>query len=400
MSAYKKISNWLTIVLTMLMVSGPSANAQIDQPVLSCDFGDVVFDLSFSSARLNSCQQTGDTVFSVSTAPENVPINPSPWYAFKLYSETPQDITVYLHYPLSRHRYLPKISSDGVNWQPIAEQDLQVLFDEKAIKMRLQAGPDGLWVAAQEIVDNRFYDEFTSELANLDFLDRQILGLSAEGRPIYTLRTTRPAQRYVVMIGRQHPPEITGALAMTQFVERIMRDEPLANAFRAQYGLLITPNMNPDGVERGFWRHNMGGIDLNRDWGPFTQPETRLMRDQLNRFLEPGMPTLSLFLDFHSTNRDIFYTPTLEVTRHLPEFTDLWLSQVQARMQQIYPEYEVEAVPGYNVDSGVSKSWISQMFGVPAITVEIGDDTPRAMIDSLAVIAAEEMMTQLLSLEN
>jgi hypothetical protein len=88
------------------------------------------------------------------------------------------------------------------------------------------------------------------------------------------------------------------------------------------------------------------------------------------------------------------------VTRHLPEFTDLWLSQVQARMQQIYPDYEVEAVPGYDVESGVSKSWISQMFGVPAITVEIGDDTPRAMIDSLAVIAAEEMMTQLLSLEN
>jgi hypothetical protein len=400
MRAYKGINGWLTLFLTMLIVSGPTANAQIDQPVLSCDFGDVVFDLSFSGARLNSCKQTGDAVFSVSTAPENVPINPSPWYAFKLYSETPQDVTVYLHYPVSRHRYRPKISSDGVNWQPVAERDLQLLFDDKAIKLRLRAGPEALWVAGQEIVDNRFYDEFTSELGTLDFLDRQILGLSAEGRPIYTLETTTPAERYIVMIGRQHPPEITGALAMTHFVERIMRDEPLANAFRAQYGLLITPNMNPDGVEHGFWRHNTGGIDLNRDWGPFTQPETRLMRDRLNRFLEPGSPRLSLFLDFHSTNRDVFYTPTREVTQHLPEFTDLWLSEVQSRMQQIYADYEVEAVPGYNVESGVSKSWISQMFGVPAITVEIGDNTSRAMINSLAVIAAEEMMTLLLSLEN
>jgi hypothetical protein len=400
MRAYKGINGWLTLFLTMLIVSGPTANAQIDQPVLSCDFGDVVFDLSFSGARLNSCKQTGNAVFSVSTAPENVPINPSPWYAFKLYSETPQDVTVYLHYPVSRHRYRPKISSDGVNWQPVAEQDMQLLFNDKAIKLRLRAGPEALWVAGQEIVDNRFYDEFTSELATLDFLDRQILGLSAEGRPIYTLESTTPAERYIVMIGRQHPPEITGALAMTHFVERIMRDEPLANAFRAQYGLLITPNMNPDGVEHGFWRHNTGGIDLNRDWGPFTQPETRLMRDRLNRFLEPGSPRLSLFLDFHSTNRDVFYTPTREVTQHLPEFTDLWLSEVQSRMQQIYADYEVEAVPGYNVESGVSKSWISQMFGVPAITVEIGDNTSRAMINSLAVIAAEEMMTLLLNLEN
>lgn len=400
MRGYKKISGWLSLCLTMLIVSGPAATAQIDQPILSCDFGDVVFDLSFSSARLNSCKQTGDAVFSVSTAPENVPINPSPWYAFKLYSEASQDITVYLHYPVSRHRYRPKISSDGVNWQPIAEQDMQLLFDDKAIKLRLRAGPEALWVAGQEIVDNRFYDEFTRELATLDFLDRQILGLSAEGRPVYTLETITPAERFIVLIGRQHPPEITGALAMTHFVERILRDEPLANAFRAQYGLLITPNMNPDGVEHGFWRHNMGGIDLNRDWGPFTQPETRLMRDRLNRFLEPGMPTLSLFLDFHSTNRDVFYTPTREVTQHLPEFTDLWLAQVQARMQQIYADYEVEAIPGYNVESGVSKSWISQVFGVPAITVEIGDETPRAMIHSLAMIAAEEMMTLLLSFEN
>lgn len=400
MRAYKKINSWLTVFLTVLIVSGPPAHAQIDQPVLSCDFGDVVIDLSFSSARLNSCKQTGDNVFSVSTAPENVPINPSPWYAFKLYSETPQDITVYLHYPLSRHRYLPKISSDGINWQAIAEQDLQLLFDGKAIKMRLQAGPNALWVAAQQIVDNRFYDEFTRDLADLDFLERRLLGYSTGGRPIYKLETTTPVERYIVLIGRQHPPEVSGALAMIDFVERLMLDEPLANAFRAQYGLLITPNMNPDGVEHGFWRHNMGGIDLNRDWGPFTQPETRLMRDQLNRFLEPGMPKLSLFLDFHSTNRDVFYTPTREVTQHLPEFTDLWLSQVQARMQQIYADYEVEAVPGYNVESGVSKSWISQVFGVPAITVEIGDETTRAMINSLAVIAAEEMMTVLLSLEN
>ena len=68
----------------------------------------------------------------------------------------------------------------------------------------------------------------------------------------------------------------------------------------------MIPNMNPDGVEHGFWRHNMGGIDLNRDWGPFTQPETVLVRDQLDRFVQTGSPQLSLFLDFHSTDRDVF----------------------------------------------------------------------------------------------
>ena len=83
----------------------------------------------------------------------------------------------------------------------------------------------------------------------------------------------------------------------------------------------------------------------------------------------------------------------------MPEFTDLWLAQVQERMTQSYPDYQVEIVPGYNAESAVAKNWISEVFGVPAITVEYGDETPRATITELSVISAEEMMTLLLRLE-
>lgn len=390
---------WLAMVLAVATPFSTATTPEIDQPVLSCDFGHVLIDLSFSSARLNSCKQTDEGVFSVSTAPENIPINRSPWYAFKVYSEHPQNITLYLHYPLYTHRYLPKISKDGLNWQAIHQDDMQLLFDGKAIKLQLDVGPEALWVAAQAIIDNRSYEDYTRELAGLDFLQRQQLGSSVGGRPIYMLETTTQAERYIVLIGRQHPPEITGALGMRDFIERILQDEPLANAFRERYGILMIPNMNPDGVEHGFWRHNMGGIDLNRDWGPFTQPETALVRDQLNRFVDADGPQLSLFLDFHSTNRDVFYTQTREMTQFMPEFTDLWLAQVQERMTQSYPDYLVEIVPGYNAESAVAKNWISKVFGVPAITVEYGDETPRATITELSVISAEEMMTLLLRLE-
>jgi cytosolic carboxypeptidase protein 6 len=394
------LSLWLAIALQIASAKGTAATPEIDRPMLSCDFGDVMIDVSFSSARLNSCKQTEKGVFSVSTAPENVPINPSPWYAFKVYSENLQDITLYLHYPLYTHRYLPKISTDGRTWQAIEQDDMELLFDGKAIKLRLSVGPDALWVAAQEIIDNKLYDSYTSELAELDFLERKVLGSSVDGRPIYMLETTTPADRYIVLIGRQHPPEITGALGMKHFIDRIVLDEPLANAFREKYGILLVPNMSPDGVEYGFWRHNMGGVDLNRDWGPFTQPETQLMRDQLNRFLQPGMPQLSLFLDFHSTNRDVFYTQTREMTHSMPDFTDLWFEQVQERMLESHPDYELEVRPGYNAESTVAKNWVSKVFGVPAITFEYGDETPRTTIEQLSIISAEEMMKLLLSSEN
>ena len=39
--------------------------------------------------------------------------------------------------------------------------------------------------------------------------------------------------------------------------------------------VIVYPLMNPDGVDEGHWRHNTGGIDLNRDWAHYNQPETR-----------------------------------------------------------------------------------------------------------------------------
>jgi hypothetical protein len=38
------------------------------------------------------------------------------------------------------------------------------------------------------------------------------------------------------------------------------------------------------------------------------------------------------------------------MTQFMPEFTDLWLAQVQERMTQSYPDYQVEIVPGYNAE--------------------------------------------------
>ena len=38
---------------------------------------------------------------------------------------------------------------------------------------------------------------------------------------------------------------------------------------------------NPDGVDSGYWRHNSNGVDLNRDWIEFTQPETKAIKQFL-----------------------------------------------------------------------------------------------------------------------
>ena len=80
---------------------------------------------------------------------------------------------------------------------------------------------------------------------------------------------------------RQHPPEVSGYRSFLYFFNRLMDSDELAQNFRSNFHIIAYPMLNPDGVEQGHWRHNSKGIDLNRDWEYFRQPETRSVRDAL-----------------------------------------------------------------------------------------------------------------------
>jgi len=46
-----------------------------------------------------------------------------------------------------------------------------------------------------------------------------------------------------------------------------MGDSELAREFRRRFSIIMVPLLNPDGVVLGHWRHNVNGVDLNRDGG-------------------------------------------------------------------------------------------------------------------------------------
>jgi len=52
--------------------------------------GTIGFSNQFSAARLNHVKAVNDSTYSLMVLPENNPINPSPWYAFKLWSNKSQ----------------------------------------------------------------------------------------------------------------------------------------------------------------------------------------------------------------------------------------------------------------------------------------------------------------------
>ena len=360
--------------------------------------------INYSTARVNSCDIISEAEFNFTIRPEKTTdpqgqtINNSPWYGFRVDPKQAGSVKFTLNYENGTHRYRPKISYDGQTWETLPNTETpRPRPDAFSFDVKLDERP--LYVSAQEIFTAKAHDAWTDKIAEKPFITQSIIGTSKNGYPLKMLEVkTQPniKKPYVVWVGRQHPPEVTGALALMPFSETVLNDSKLSKKFLDHFNVLIVPMMNPDGVEGGYWRFSDGGMDLNRDWGPFTQPETRAVRDVLNRF-ETGQDEIAFFLDFHSTWRNLLYTQTDMEPTNPPLFTKSWVKAVDARLDdEVYPfTREARAIS----ERPISKNYVYQKFGVPAITYEVGDGTPRAAIDLSAKVFAEEMMKLLLEHE-
>ncbi|WIO75193.1 M14 family metallopeptidase [Porticoccaceae bacterium LTM1] len=386
----KRYQGYLLAFASLLVLGCAESPFQPYSNSGDCSFDSVRFEADFQTARLSACRQVGNE-YQLLIEPESNPAHHSPWYAFSVQSDHQQKIVIKLVYADKKHRYSPKISNDKHHWTQLDNSSISVKNDGQTVRMVLEVGSKPLYVAAQEIFDNDNYEQWESILANKPYVNRSVIGLTEQGRPVTKLETqTSDSNDYLVLVGRQHPPEVTGALAMFHFVNTILSDSDLAVQFRKHINLLIVPNMNPDGVALGYWRKNTNGVDLNRDWGPFEQAETRLIRDELNRF--QGDENIRFFLDFHSTSEDIFYTMSEGLPGNPSVQIDSWLNAIARRM----PDYTVRRRASYKPDSYISKNYIYKTFEAPAVTYEMGDNTSRVLIARQATVAAEEMMKLLL----
>jgi len=367
-------------------------------PTSDCSTNTARIDKNFPTGAFASCEATGDRRFKLTIAPEDEgDINCSAWYAFRVTPQRRTRITIELDYETCGHRYWPKFSTDGVNWTYMRASRVEIEGErgERKARLTLRINDEPIFIAAQEILPPSTYDAWLDGLEGQDFATRSLLGKSAEGRDIELLTIAEPGasqRETVVLLGRQHPPEVTGALAMFPFVETLMGDSALAQAYRARFETLVIPLLNPDGVMRGHWRHNTGGVDLNRDWGPWTQPETSLMRDLLAQVEEDTARDLRVLIDFHSTNRDVFYTIPDELPTDPPLFTRDWLARYQERMDG----YDVNRDARHTVGRPISKAYAFDAYGAPGITFEIGDETDRELIQRIGRESAIAMMETML----
>ena len=385
-----------------LLAAAPPASAQDAGSGLPCDTGLYIISASHEGARANACRVLNPRGVVLTIEPEDPPpINPSPWFGFQVHAKSANvqgSVVVTLRYTAGRHRYAPRTSIDGREWTPLPQLHW-LAHEDGRVTMELQPGADGLYVSAQENLGLDFYGEWRRSTAErFEGLEWRSIGESRAGRPIFAAETTPGAPRYLLFIGRQHPPEVPGALMFTGFAERLLEDRSGACddpssakcAFYSGHSLVFVPNLNPDGVVLGHWRHNLDGTDLNRDWGTFAQPETRAVRDLVDSMEDSGR-AIAVMLDFHATRRNVFYVPTLKDSTRPPAFATRWLRLARASRSA----YTFERAPRSARDTSIAKNYFYRRFGVPAITVETGDDTPRNEIAATAPVLADTLVAVL-----
>ena len=375
------------------------------QPVL-CSSTRFQIAGNFANARLGECEFSAANQVVLSNSPENQPINHSPWYAFKI-TKGQGALTATINYALHEHRYWPKISYDGVVWQRLSGDRVLTSNEGRSVTLQLDIDRTPYWVSAQEILDADWYRQWVNSMSQRLAAKKRVIGKSVAGRPLELIESNPNAARTILLVGRQHPPEVTGALGMHAYVEQLIArqldvsgtaSETSSNCdseciFLRNTNFVIVPLLNPDGVELGHWRHGLGGIDLNRDWGPFTQPETQAIKREIDR-LEDAGKEIVLFLDFHSTQKNLFYTQSVEEEIAMNNtFASRWLKR--AAEQNIYP---FEQQRRHNEGRPTAKNYMFERFDIPSITYEVGDETARNDIVLAAQILAD-ISIELLSVD-
>jgi len=355
---------------------------------------DVKFENTFKGARMDSVQKLGDNRFIAYISPAFEPVNPSAYFAFAVSAKDRRTIEITLDYAEHKHRYLPKLSLDKSSWTVIDSSRIVLDTLKHTATIKVEASPTKLFIAAQEIESSKdTYDWLDGMVKEHPETKKRISGETVLGHPNYCLEfENEETKDGIALVARQHPPETPGGtIGFKAFYEELFSDAEIAKEFRGQFNIYTFPLLNPDGADMGNWRHNANGVDLNRDWQDFTQPETKMVKAYFEEKLEKGKK-IRFALDFHTS----FSGPYLLVLDSLnliksKGITSTWIKNIEDNSSFLVEDRKRSQELPY------CYNYFFNQLKCEAVTYEDGDEIDRAQIRQRAKVYAKELMKTLIA---
>lgn len=352
-------------------------------------FGDIGFVGGYHTSNLKKVEFDSDQeIYRIDIEPEAAKINPSPWYAFKVVGDKKTASHVQLTFSGYKPRYSPWISTDGENW---GKMDRFEMTDSVLnIYLPKIKQKDTLWISAQQKIDSHSTIHWLNVVAKGLGSQVDTIGYSAQNKPIVRAVIGNPEmKKVIVVLGRQHPPEVTGYFGLKYFMEYFLQTDPQIRTFLEEYTILLYPLANPDGVDQGSWRFTSSEkpMDLNRDWGLFSQKESATIGQDLERVIEKHQSIFEMSFDFHSTFHDVFYI----VTEKEESKTMQWLTRFEKKMQAFDSGYKA-SYKANAANAHVYKNWFYKKYNADAITYEVGDNTNEEVVKEKGQKPAQSMI--------
>jgi hypothetical protein len=371
--------------------------ASIKQDSQKCTTDLVTIDFNFSGGGNSVCEVISSDHIKILVKPESKDsINPSPWYAFRK-SKHIKKILLELDYGEYEHRYFPKIKKINSDWERLNKSDILIKNDGKNVFINFYPSKEDQYISSQELVTEDWYEDWYKILKKSKFLKSRIIGYSVQNRPIKAFFSNENINNpYIFILGRQHPPEVSSVFAIKGFVNELIGNIDLSEKFLLKYNIFFVPLMNPDGVENGFWRYNYNKKDLNRDWDNFFQPETYSVKNFLDNLKNRNQPIL--YIDFHSTYKNVFYISDAELKNSEQNFLFNWLEISRLELSKIGYNFSIKE--SYTKSNKISKNYFHNKYNIPSMTYEVSDTEERSKITKSSKILARNLITILLDPEN
>jgi hypothetical protein len=208
-------------------------------------------------------------------------------------------------------------------------------------------------------------------------------------------------KKTVWLISRQHPMESPPTFLLQGLLERVLDQSEFSYRWRRDIVLKVVPIVNVDGTAEGYSRHNVNGINLNRDWQENIQaehPEVRAIHQAIDEYVTSGND-IHFFMDLHAAmaNYDFGYRMSLPYTYggyyqnqetflYLLESSDSWQDRTRWRDLDTSYAFGVSAVTlfdMYNLDTYSSENPLTRREDYSFITIESLHDQGAAWAEAI-----------------
>ncbi|MEE9553989.1 MAG: M14-type cytosolic carboxypeptidase [candidate division Zixibacteria bacterium] len=263
------------------------------------------FIADFESGNITNVQQVGVDSFTVQIRLDDNHGDTYGWYYFAIANNQGRTATIFLTNPdgWQNANCAPVVSADNVNWGRAPN----VWSQSGWLCFRQHLPNDTVWFAQGFPYTVSEIYSYLDELETSPYTNSLTLGHSVHDRPVDMITITDDAvpiarKKTAWLISRQHPMESGPTFMLTGLMDRVLEDDSFADYFRRDINLKIVPIVNVDGVAEGYSRHNVNGINLNRDWRldmENEQPSVQAVHVAIDGYLSWGN-SIDLFMDLHA----------------------------------------------------------------------------------------------------